>query len=65
MYKRQAFTLGKASTLRDGGDVTIIASGIMVGESLDAADLLANEGIKARVLDMHTIKPLDREARCV
>ena len=57
-----AFTLGKVSTLRDGGDVTIIASGIMVGESLDAADLLANEGIKARVLDMHTIKPLDTQA---
>lgn len=57
-----AFTLGKANTLRDGSDVTIIASGIMVGESLDAADALAAEGIQARVLDMHTIKPLDREA---
>lgn len=57
-----AFTLGKANTLREGSDVTIIAGGIMVGESLDAADLLANEGIKARVLDMHTVKPLDREA---
>ncbi len=57
-----SFTLGKANTLREGNDVTIIAGGIMVGEALDAADMLAGEGIKARVLDMHTVKPIDREA---
>lgn len=57
-----SFTLGKANTLREGNDVTLIASGIMVHEALQAADMLAVEGIKARVLDMHTIKPIDREA---
>ena len=58
----QEFTLGRAITLREGGDVTIIASGVMVSLALDAADELAREGIEARVLDMHTIKPLDGEA---
>lgn len=53
--------IGKACTLRDGGDLTIIATGIMVNEALIAADLLAEEGIRARVVDMHTIKPIDRE----
>jgi transketolase len=48
--------------MQDGGDVTIIATGLMVQEALEAAKLLAGEGIKARVLDMHTIKPLDTEA---
>ena len=45
--------------LREGKDVTIVGTGLMVGESLKAAELLANEGISARVIDMHTIKPLD------
>lgn len=54
--------LGKANTLREGSDVTIIATGIMVAEAVEAADALAEEGVKARVLDMHTIKPLDEEA---
>ena len=58
----QEFTLGRAITLREGGDVTIIATGVMVSLALDAADELAAEGIQARVLDMHTIKPLDGEA---
>lgn len=56
------FNLGKANMLRGGQDVTLIAGGILVGEALDAANLLAGEGIQARVLDMHTVKPIDREA---
>jgi transketolase len=58
----QEFTLGRAITVREGGDVTIIATGVMVPLALDAAAELAREGIQARVLDMHTIKPLDGEA---
>ena len=54
--------IGKAVKVRDGGDVTIIAAGIMLARSLQAADRLAAKGIKARVLEMHTIKPIDREA---
>ena len=57
-----AFTVGKANLLSDGSDVCLIASGIMVYESLKAADMLEGKGIGARVLDMHTIKPVDREA---
>lgn len=53
------FELGKGVTMRDGGDVTVIACGLMVQESLKAADILAAEGISVRVIDMHTIKPLD------
>ena len=56
------FELGKANTLRAGNDVTLIACGIMVGIALQAAAALAAEGISARVLDMATIKPIDREA---
>ncbi|MDR3634626.1 MAG: transketolase C-terminal domain-containing protein [Isosphaeraceae bacterium] len=56
------FTIGKANQLRDGSDVTLIANGLMVAPSLDAAETLAAEGINARVLDMHTAKPIDRDA---
>jgi transketolase len=56
------FTLGRANQLRDGKDVTIIANGLMVSEALKAADTLAGQGVRARVLDMHTVKPLDDEA---
>ena len=56
------FELGKAATLRDGKDVTIAATGLMVQRALAAAELLAGEGVSARVLDFHTIKPLDGEA---
>ncbi len=56
------FTLGKANQLRDGKDVTLIANGLMVAEALKAADTLAGQKIQARVLDMHTVKPLDDEA---
>ena len=55
------FELGKGAVLRDGTDVTIIATGMNVQMALKAAELLAAEGISARVLDMHTIKPLDEE----
>lgn len=56
------FELGKANMLRAGSDVTLIACGIMVGISLKAAELLSSEGVSARVIDMATIKPIDREA---
>ena len=56
------FVIGKANMLADGKDVCIIASGIMVYEALKAADTLAELGVYARVLDMHTIKPLDIKA---
>jgi transketolase len=56
------FQIGKANQLRDGQDVTIIANGLMVGIALDAAAVLAQEGTQARVLDMHTVKPLDEAA---
>lgn len=55
------FQIGKANTLRDGDDVTIIATGMMVRESLDAAELLATQNIHCSVIDMHTIKPLDTD----
>ena len=53
------FELGKGATLRDGSDVTVIATGMMVQLALKAADILAGEGVSVRVIDMHTIKPLD------
>ena len=56
-----SFEIGKGVVLKDGTDVTIIAVGMMVQESLKAAELLAAEGISARVINMHTIKPLDEE----
>jgi transketolase len=56
-----SFTLGKGSLLKDGKDITIIATGLMVQESLKALSLLEKEGIHARLIDMHTIKPLDAE----
>ncbi len=56
------FEIGKANVVREGGDVTLIACGLMVAASLDAAAILAKEGIEARVLDMHSIRPLDEVA---
>jgi len=56
------FTLGKANTLKEGTDVTLMATGLMVQESLKAAELLKAEGISAAVLDFHTIKPIDKDA---
>ena len=56
------FEIGKAVTLREGADVTLVGCGTMVWECLQAAETLAHEGISARVLNMHTIKPLDEDA---
>ena len=58
----QEFVIGKAVSLREGNDVSIIAIGDTVGLALEAADALREQGINARVLDMHTLKPLDKEA---
>jgi transketolase len=55
------FTLGKGEVLREGTDVTIVATGILVNSSLEAAEQLAAEGISAEVINIHTIKPLDEE----
>ncbi len=55
------FELGRGVTLKDGADVTIIATGMMVQMALKAADILKKEGVDARIIDMHTIKPLDGE----
>jgi transketolase len=56
------FKLGKAILLRDGKDLTIIANGIMVAAALEAAEQLTKQGVQARVLDMHTVKPVDDAA---
>lgn len=56
------FRIGRMIQLRAGSDVTIIATGNMVAEALRAAGMLAAEGVEARVLDCHTVKPIDREA---
>ncbi len=55
------FEIGKGVQLTEGSDLTIIATGLMVGEALAAAELLKNEGIAARVVNMATIKPIDRD----
>lgn len=56
-----SFEIGKAVTLREGGDVTIFAGGICVSDALAAADLLADRGIQAQVVNPFTIKPMDAE----
>ena len=61
-YEGYKFEIGKAITLREGKDVTIIASGLTVAESLEAVKMLAEDGIDAGVINMHTIKPLDEAA---
>lgn len=55
------FEIGKGAVLREGTDVTIVATGLMVNEALMAAEMLQNEGISARVVNMATIKPIDRD----
>ena len=57
----QPFTLGKAKKIVEGNDVSIFATGIMVKEALDAAKILKEEGISASVINIHTIKPIDKE----
>jgi len=56
------FEIGRAARLRDGNDVTLIAAGTMVSRALAAADLLAEAGVQARVLNMATVRPIDRDA---
>jgi len=56
------FEVGKAITMKEGTDITIVACGTMVAESLDAAEELAKENINAEVINLHTIKPIDKEA---
>ena len=56
------FEIGKAVTLKEGTDVTIIATGLMVNEAIQAAETLENEGISVELINMHTIKPLDKAA---
>ena len=58
----QTFTIGKAEELVEGTDLAIIATGLLVAEAIRAAEHLSSEGISARVIDMHTIKPLDVDA---
>ena len=55
------FEMGKGITLRDGKDLTIVATGILVGEAIKAGELLASDGIDARIINIHTIKPIDKE----
>ena len=55
------FEIGKGVELREGNDVTIVATGLMVNEALQAYDILKAEGINARIINIHTIKPLDEE----
>ena len=55
------FEIGKANTVRPGDDLTIVACGLMVGMALDAAAMLAEHAIQARVLDLHTLRPLDKD----
>lgn len=57
-----ALRIGKANRIREGGDVTIIACGLMVAAALEAAHELSKSGVEARVLDMHTVKPVDADA---
>ena len=56
------FEIGKAVTLKEGSDVTIIATGLMVNEAIEASKILEAEGISVELINMHTIKPLDKEA---
>src|SRR5512136_961509 len=56
------YEIGKSICLRDGNDVAILATGILVNDALQVSEELGKEGIQARVLDIHTIKPLDEEA---
>lgn len=59
--ENQKFEIGKAVLLQEGSDVTIIATGHLVWEALQAAEVLAEKGVRAEVINMHTIKPLDEE----
>lgn len=60
-HENYNFEIGKGITLKEGGDITIIATGLMVHEALKAAESLEEKGVEARVLNLHTIKPIDRD----
>ncbi len=63
IYKEDTqFEIGRAKIVREGGDLTIVGCGLMVSTALDAASRLADEGIEARVMDMHTLRPVDIES---
>jgi transketolase len=62
MPENYRFEIGKAVTMRDGHDVTIIANGVLVTRALAAAELLAQKGVSARVINVATVKPLDEES---
>lgn len=53
------FEIGKGVVLREGKDVTIVATGLCVSSALEAADMLAEDGVEAKVINIHTIKPID------
>ena len=55
------FEIGKGVTLKDGNDITVIATGLMVGEALEAYEILKEKGVNARIINMPTIKPIDRD----
>lgn len=55
------FELGKGITVKEGKDVTIVATGLMVSQAIEAAEMLKNEGVDARVINIHTIKPIDKD----
>lgn len=55
------FEVGKGITIKDGKDVTIMATGLMVAETMEAANALHEQGIDARIINIHTIKPIDRD----
>lgn len=59
--EKDELTLGKGNQLRPGRDVTVIATGIMVASAMEAASQMAEEGIDVRVIDIHTLKPLDED----
>jgi Transketolase, C-terminal subunit len=59
---KEVFYIGKARTVREGADITLIATGGILGAALEAADSLVEQGITCRVISMHTIKPFDHEA---
>jgi transketolase len=59
--EEKAFEIGKGQILREGGDVTLVGTGLMVSKALETAEILAGEGIEARVVNMSSIKPIDRD----
>lgn len=59
--KNYNFEIGKGIEMTPGNDITIIATGLMVSEALESADILLNQGISAKVINMHTIKPIDKD----